>query len=145
MKSIAALTAVLFLFLGSVGVSVFSHICEEDGVNVSYFVPDEEVCGGHSHEEHTSAQEACPIEDNCCCDEEESSGCCSTSTELVKVDLDYFHNSLNKAIFIPTESIALIWKVEEIIVLPNVFCASGSDPPPKLGKELLIANQQWLI
>ena len=144
MKSITTIIAVLFLFAGTVGVSVFSHICEEDGRNVSFFVPDEEVCGGHSHEESPSAQDTCHEEDDCCC-EEESSGCCSTSTELVKVDLDYFNNSLTKAILFPTGSIAPIWKVEELIVLSTIFCASGSDPPPKLGKELLVDYQQWLI
>jgi hypothetical protein len=43
-KRILILWVTLMLFLGSVGINVFRHTCEEDGTFTSYFVPWNDHC-----------------------------------------------------------------------------------------------------
>ncbi len=142
LKSIAIGAIALFLFIGTVGVNIFSHACEEDGVEVSYFVPNEEVCGMHEHaDEHEN--DAC---EDCCCDEQsDDNDCCSTSAELVKVNLDFLNKLMVKAVLIPAEEVTPIWVVEKAIISTELHAASGTDPPPKRGQDIHIEIQQWLI
>lgn len=142
-----AIAAALFLFIGSVGITVFSHVCEEDGLNVSYFIPSETVCAGHEHENH-ELEETCSMGEKACCCKEETSkddGCCSLSSELVKVDLDFLNKLDVKAVIIPVLEIAPVWEIEDEVVFEEVRIASGNDPPPIRGKSLLTYHQQWLI
>lgn len=140
-KSIAVGTMALFLFIGTVGVNIFSHACEEDGVKVSYFIPNEEVCGKHNHEEEKIADDC----DDCCCDEQEDDGCCSTSTELVKVELDFLNKLIVTTVLIQTDEIKPIWGNQETVISTELLATSGSDPPPKLGQDILIDIQKWVI
>lgn len=134
----------LFLFLGSIGIGIFSHACVEDGVSVSYFAADEDICGKHEHEQ-VQAIDDC--DDCCCCDEDESAkdDCCSTSSELLKVKLDYLNKIQVKAILFNQEAPAPVWVVDVPLVTEEIAQASGSDPPPKPGRERLIDIQTWLI
>lgn len=133
----------VFLLMGSIGISIFSHACEEDGVNVSYFSPDEDICGKHEHEKVKELDNC----DDCCCDEDENTedDCCSTSSELLKVNLDYLNKIHVKAILIQQEAIAPVWIAEVPFVSEEIEQASGSDPPPKPSREILIDIQTWLI
>lgn len=133
----------LFLFLGSIGIGIFSHACEEDGVNVSYFTPDEDICIQHDHEK-VQAADAC---EKHCCDEDETTedDCCSTSSELLKVKLDYLNKIQVKAILFNQEVPTPVWVVDVPLETEEIAQASGSDPPPKPGREILIDIQTWLI
>ena len=143
LKSIAAGAIAIFLLIGTIGVNVFSHFCEEDGLEVSYFVPNEEICGTHEHESTPQADDC----DDCCCDEKEDdrNDCCSTSTEFVKVHLDYLNQWVAKAIITSPSDVTPVWDLETVLVSSDVRIASGSDPPPKRRKDLLTDIQKWLI
>lgn len=146
MKSIAAGVIALFLLIGTVGVGVFSHVCEEDGLEVSYFVPNDEVCDDHGHDNHHQDEKEAHHEDPCCCDEgSESDGCCSVSIELVKLHLEFLNKLEVKAILNATTFVAPVWIVDTPLVSTDVQKYSGTDPPPQQGKEILIDIQQWLI
>jgi len=137
----------VFLFVGSIGIGVFSHFCEEEGLYISYYVPDEKVCAAHEVD-HNNEPQSCSAEmEGCCCEEETSGndGCCSLSSELVKVKLDFLNKLEVKAILIPVLQIDPVWEFESEIIDEEIITASGNDPPPLPIKLVLSYHQQWLI
>lgn len=142
-KSIVFVAIASFLFVGSIGVSIFSKVCPEDGVNISYFVPGEnECCKREANPSH--GEESCG--DHCTKKQEATEDdCCSTSSELIQVKLDFLNKVQVKAVSFEMAEVQPVWIVDAPIVSKDIRTASGLDPPPKLRKEILTDFQQWLI
>jgi hypothetical protein len=141
MKSIAFLTLTAFLFVGSIGVGIFSKVCTEEGTNVSYFVPTENECCKRQAE---SVEEDCG---DCCSKDHHTSedDCCTVSSELVKLHLDFVNKVQVQPILVPVANVQPVWQLEAILFTEEITTYSGSDPPPKLRQERLTDTQQWLI
>lgn len=129
----------MFLFVGSIGVGIFSKVCPEDGVNISYFVPGENECC-----KREAQQKDCG---DCCASEHEkpADDCCDISVELVKVKLDFLNDFQVKAVIFTSNEVQPVWVSEAIVPVATIFTASGSDPPPIQGRDRLVDFQQWLI
>lgn len=127
----------LFLLMGSIGVNVFLHTCEEDGTFVSYFVPADE------NEHCDKAHEEAPV---CCsADETESDDdCCGDEIRHIKLKLDYFQKI--NAPFIPLTStiqpicFEKVESNEEQIVIHNY-----ANPPPRKSSVERSLSQVWII
>jgi hypothetical protein len=124
----------LFVFFGTIGVDVFSHICNEDGVEVSYFVASVDDCDDH-HE----------LEKKSCCDEEPEDDCCTTEQDHLQLKLDYFHAFHISPVVVPSSDWFGLNFIE--IDLPTVRneLVRQNLPPPDSGREILIRKQYWLI
>lgn len=82
-KGFILLFAALFVLLGSIGVNVFLHTCEEDGTFVSYFAPADEEA--HCADAHDELPPCCESNDHL-----EKDDCCNDEIKYYKVKLDYF-------------------------------------------------------
>ena len=127
----------LFLLIGSIGVNVFLHTCEEDGTFVSYFVPaDEDEHCGDAHEE---LPVCCAIDET-----EKEDDCCGDEMKHFKVDLDYFQkiNAPFVPIFYTPQPIRIV-KVElnEEYSVVHTY----ANPPPKKRSVNRSLSQVWII
>lgn len=145
-KSIFLFVSALFLFVGTIGVDMFKHVCEEDGMEVSYFVKDDSVCDSHEHDEHIADKGMHEAHQSSCCEEDsETKGCCTTEVKHVQVKLDFVNNILVKPVLITDLCPKLVW-IEGVVVEEEVIrAASGNDPPPITTGERLSKTQTWLI
>ena len=134
-KSIVLLLALFLLFAGNVGVNVFKHICEEDGVTVSYFFKTgEDHCQDHLDESPS-----------CCNKEEKKKDCCDDEVEYMKIKLDYYNSEsktaqqLQFAIF---EQNGI-----DFTKTPRIDhnISNYVHPPPLSGREILIFKQVLVI
>lgn len=134
----------LFLFIGTVGVNVFEHICKVDGVSVSYIVNSgEDQCGKHHDEQKVEKKQTC-------CHKKESNedkGCCSNDVEYIKLKIDTDTHDDEK-IVVPLQ-LALI---AEPIIISNDFnlredyyTANYINPPPIDSRRNRIKKQVWII
>ena len=134
----------VFLFVGSVGISVFEHVCKEDGVSLSFFVNNgESECEKH-HDEHQEE-----VKSKKCCHKEESSeedGCCSDDMEYFKLKVDLDSHAQQKII---PELIAA--KINSRIIVPEFstledhYTSDYVNPPPPKSEEIRINKQVWII
>ncbi|MGV3630435.1 MAG: hypothetical protein ACO1O6_04490 [Bacteroidota bacterium] len=143
-QKILVLTLIGLIFCGSVGVSVFAHLCSVDGLEVSYFQPKDDSCKPL-------------VEEESCCHEEkaaaEKSGfssekCCKESVSYYKISTENADKIL-KLKFEPKHAKAFLIFPE---IFPSVFIkeqqiAYEAPPPPgrSSGKEILIAHQVFRI
>jgi hypothetical protein len=127
------------LFLGNVGVPVFTHACEEDGVFTSFFIQQENHC-----QEGKEVSKLPP-----CCQEEKKNNCCSDEKTIVQLDEKYV---VTHGLSIPT--FHFLYTDNQYFpsygVIPHSEVASiqtWDDPPPiqKFGKELLIQHCTFRI
>lgn len=133
--SAIAIFFVLFIFLGNVGLRVFKHACEQDGVFTSYIIQVDDHCGEHE------------VELPECCQKEEKKDCCSDEVAIYPVDFDFFqdYDLSFDLIFLPNEAHTVVWK--EFIASPADKEKLVLRPPPdeKTGREILILNQVFRI
>lgn len=139
-KSVFLSLLALFLFFGTVGVDIFSHFCEKDGMEVSYFIKDESICGAHDHDAHHEKQE-----ETSCCDEQEDNNCCNTIATHVQVKLDFSQNTLLKLILFAETAKVPVWHLETEFPAEVLKQAANSDPPPLKEQIRLAKIQKWLI
>lgn len=136
-KGYVLLITALFVLVGSIGVSVFLHTCEEDGTFVSYFVPANDE--GHCENAHQ--------EKPACCDSEESTeddDCCGDEIKYIKFKLDYFQKI--SAPFIPVFHVSLPVTVDlETWSDENRVTNNYANPPPLPANILRSLNQVWII
>lgn len=132
-KSIILSFAILLLFVGNVGVDVFKHICEEDGVSVAYVVNTIDHCKDHR-------KDVPP-----CCEEEEQKDCCDDEVDYFQMKLDFFQqHQLLYFVSVPDfQDIKAVFVSE--IMDSEVRYFSNTDPPPlPLSKRLSIV-QSYII
>ena len=132
-KSILLGFAVLLLFVGNIGIDVFKHICEEDGVSVAYVINTIDHC-----EEH--------IEDlPPCCEDQQKDDCCDDEVAYYQLKLDYFEQ------FQQQQFPLVFWadfSFDDIQVPANIsetrYFANNDPPPIQLSRRLSLI-QSYLI
>lgn len=144
MQKILVLTLVSLIFCGSVGVSVFAHLCSIDGLEVSYFQPVEESCTPPVEQESCCHETTAPVEKNGI----NSKKCCQESVSYYKISTENADKIL-KLKLQPKHINAFLLFPE---IFPEVFVkeeqiAYEAPPPPgkSSGREILIAHQVFRI
>jgi hypothetical protein len=136
-KGFILLISALFLLLGSIGVNVFLHTCEENGTFVSYFSPVED--NEHCDKAHNDVPSCCVSEES-----EKKDDCCGDEIKHFKVELDYFQKISTPFIPIyyspqPTNSV----RVELSHVSFTIH--NYANPPPKKRSVERSLSQIWIV
>lgn len=139
---------VSLIFAGTIGVSVFAHLCSVDGQELSYFAPAEDKCAPQPQEEsccHQNeetldvSQDDTKFEGGKCCKENISYYRISTENADKILQLKFSPKYVNSFVLFP-EIFPGIYVKEELIAFHD------SGPPEKpYGKDLLIRNQVFRI
>jgi hypothetical protein len=136
-KTLTLLFLSLLLFLGNIGIPVFTHACEEDGIFTSFFIKQQ----NHCQEEQSDLPP--------CCQKEKKKNCCNDEKTVVQLNEKYVQS---QALSVPTFAFICPAKTA-------VFSFHGSqtkeisvvqtweDPPPirKSGRDILIQHCVFLI
>ncbi len=135
-KGYVLFISALFLLVGSIGVNVFLHTCEEDGTFVSYFVPADE--DQHCEKAHQDKPECCntgeTTEDDCCGDE----------LKHYQVKLDYFQKISTP--FIPVDLVPEpVWVANMVLSDEDLVVSNYANPPPKKRSVERSLSQIWII
>ncbi len=135
-KGFILFISALFLLIGSIGVNVFLHTCEEDGTFVSYFAPSDD--SNHCKDIHEEKPECCAS------DETKEDDCCGDEIRRFKVQLDYFQkiNSTFISIYHSPQPTTLV-KVE--LNKKNATVSNYANPPPKKRSVDRSLSQIWII
>ena len=145
LKPILFSALIIYLFIGNIGLSVFKHYCEEDGLFTAYFFNSNDHC----EKETTNS-----ILPDCCKKNKIESkqsqykdDCCSDEYECFKISLEYFKGKEDLSsygLLISNEMISEITNANP--QLCNERISKYIDPPPKFhGRILLIKNQVFRI
>ena len=142
LNSILGVVAAIILFVGTVGIDVFSHTCKFDGTSVSYVFEPEEHC-----EEHTDKL----VLDACCISEisdeqpSVSSDCCDDQYDRYQLNVDY-SQEIHQFQFIAT-SLHQSFQFAPQFELPKTaqLFPTQNAPPPKNSLERCILLQTFLI
>ena len=146
-KSIMLILGVAFLFVGNIGVDVFKHICQKDGVTISYFVPDNEHCGEKKAELPSCCQKK---EEKSHCSSMESlrkKDCCDEEVAHFQVKLDFFQKV---KVFTPIAVAVLTpapFVQNEDVLNTDLVVDNYVNPPPKEsgGRDVLIKKRVLII
>ena len=129
------------LFVGTIGVPVFTHSCQKEGQFTSYFLPLNDHC---EKEEISDLPPCCKKEK----EEKDKKDCCNDETEVFKLKVDYvsFWNDFSfQAFQIPENTYFSFYNVI-ILSERQTLQSCNSDPPPKLcGREILLKKQVLII
>lgn len=137
MKTLILFFLSALLFLGNIGIPVFTHACEEDGVFTSFFINQQNHC-----QEKTSNLPPC-------CQKEKKKDCCHDEKTVLQLDEKYV---VTHGLSIPP--IHFLYPQNQHFPSYRVFPLSEvvsiqtwDDPPPilKHGKELLIYHCTFRI
>lgn len=129
------------LFVGTIGVPVFTHSCQKEGQFTSYFLP----LNDHCEKEGISDLPPCCKKEK---EEKDKNDCCNDETEVFKLKVDYvsFWNNFSFQSFqIPENQ---YFSFDNVILLSEqqTLQSCNSDPPPKLcGREILLKKQVLII
>jgi hypothetical protein len=142
MKTLLVSLLIVFTFVGNIGMSVFTHSCEEDGVFRSYFVKLDDHCDNH-------VEEKVPP----CCKKEganssvEKDDCCSDDVAVYQVNFSYFSEfSQDFCINAAAVSQAVEFQFVEALPIRSIELPKTINPPPVLsGRDLLIKHQVFRI
>jgi hypothetical protein len=138
----------LLLFWGNVGIPIFKHTCEKDGVFTSFFFPKDDHCSDNEKE----------LVPSCC-----SVSACHDNEPILEKE-DCCHDDLIVVQFQPdgASNVTFNWQLSDLFELTSprftfdftpinfsenhLLSASTSDPPPKVsGKSLLIQYQVFRV
>ena len=127
------------------GIRVFTHSCEEDGIFRSYFIPLQDHCEEQAEEVlpsccQKSIQKACLIP-------EMEKDCCTDEVTVFKINLEYYSDcSIAIPAFLIPKGIEKFETKIEINTEQHRDVTSFTDPPPKpSGKDILIQYQVFQI
>ncbi len=132
MKTLILIFLSALLFLGNIGIPVFTHACDEDGVFTSFFINQQ----NHCQEEQSDLPP--------CCQKEKKKNCCHDEKTVLQLDEKYV---LTQTLSIPVFNFSFTAN-QTISFDPYIFPSevisfqTWDDPPPikKFGKELLIQH-----
>lgn len=134
--AILSVLFVLFILLGSTGISVFTHSCETDGDFTSYIIKLDDHCEDHEVELPP-----------CCHKDKEKKDCCSDEEVIYKVDFQFFQDfNVDVPFFVVPDDVK--FDVQDLTPLTAVNKSEAvTRPPPdgKSGREILINNQVFRI
>jgi hypothetical protein len=138
-RFITLVSLIFITFLGTIGVDVFTHSCENDGVFHSFFINQP------SHCEETSGDlpTCCSAEKNA----PEDAGCCSTKVKHITAKFDFNHY-YSPTILLVTDSPASVTPIDvfSVATLQTEQLTAFVEPPPKSwGRQLLIQHQVFRI
>ena len=136
-RGIISFIFILFILVGSSGLKVFTHSCEEDGIFTSYLIQLEDHCEDEKEDLPSCCQTETQKEDDCCNDE----------VEVYKVKFDYFQDVQLDVPFLALQPEAI--KINYAAELRSVTATEQPllRPPPnsKSGRQLLILHQVFRI
>jgi len=133
-KTLTLLFLSLLLFLGNIGIPVFTHACEEDGVFTSFFIQLQNHC-----QEETEVSKLPP-----CCQEEKKNNCCSDEKTIVQLEEKYVQSPVlsvpSFAFICPAHTAVFNFHVLQTKDISVV--QSWEDPPPikESGRDILIQH-----
>lgn len=78
-KRFVLFSTIILLFVGNVGIRVFSHACSKEGVFTSYIFENHDACPSETKKAPPCCQKEDPKND----------GCCSDYSSYYKIDIDY--------------------------------------------------------
>jgi hypothetical protein len=141
LKSILVSVLITYLFLGNVGMAIFKHYCEEDGLYTSYFINSQKHC--QNEEVPESTLPACCKKTRKELEKSIKDDCCSDEFKVFKVALDYCNDKqdleFNESIIFNDHTFEYVMHSEKI---SSFTIHKYNNPPPKhFGKSLLIKNQ----
>ncbi len=128
------------LFVGTIGVPVFTHTCQKEGKFTSYFLELNDHCENKVLSDLPS-----------CCQkvhESEKEDCCNDETEVFKLKVDYvfFWYDFSFQSFQTPENPYFSFDKVLIPSEQQTLQSCNSDPPPKLcGREILLKKQVLII
>lgn len=147
-QTLIGILLVAFILLGSAGLRVFKHSCEEDGIFTSYILPADDHCQEKELEELPPCCQKESVQVSCCdVDVSEEDDCCSDEVDIYTVDFDFFQdNDLN----VPHFTFEKILPLFKVLEKQHISLSKGSDflrppPDPLSGREILIKNQVFRI
>ncbi len=126
------------VFIGTVGVRVFTHSCKEDGVFKTYFVQ----VNNHCEDKKVELPPCCQKE------KEKKKDCCHDETEVFKLKVDYlsFWGGFSFDLITIPEAEKFFFFEQIVPADQEILQASNSDPPPKLnGRQILLKKRVLLI
>ena len=128
------------VFIGTVGVRVFTHSCKEDGVFKTYFVQ----INNHCEDKKVEFPPCCQKEK----EKKEKKDCCHDETEVFKLKVDYLsfwdHYSFESISILETNK--FFFNDQIVPVDEETLIACNTDPPPKLdGRQILLKKRVLLI
>lgn len=138
------------VFFTSIGLSIFTHFCEEDGAFVSYVLPANDHCG---------EEEAVEVLPPCCQKEIETchtsvpvidqEDCCSDEFSWIKlsVDQDQWPVVKCKSVWIGqlSQAFSVQQTTQPTYLCPQVVNNAVDPPPSPLGRDILIKHQVFRI
>lgn len=147
-QTLIGIFLIAFILLGSAGLRVFKHSCEEDGVFTSYILPADDHCQEKELEELPTCCQKEALQVSCCdANVSDKDDCCSDEVDIYTVDFDFFQdNDLTVPHFVFEEVFPVFAELEK----KHISQSKGSDflrppPDPLSGREILIKNQVFRI
>lgn len=142
-RSSLLILLIAFTFLGNVGLRVFTHSCEEDGIFRSYFVELQDHCEDKDPE---VLPPCCQKEKAVTCGEQIKDDCCSDEIDVYKISLDFFSEySISTPDLALTETFVANWFQPEFVSTDYDPEHYIHPPPIRTGRQILIKNQVFRI
>ena len=138
LKRFILFATILLLFVGNIGIRVFSHSCTKEGVFTSYIFENHDACPSEKKEMPPCCQKEDPKND----------GCCSDFSALYKIDIDYDKTDDFKTGFLVNATInnSFVFDNTRSLIHEATPIACFIPPPWKpSGKLLLIKKQVFQI
>lgn len=143
MQTIVGIITAIILFIGTVGVDVFSHTCKFDGTSVSYVFQPEEHC-----EEHTNkvVVDACCISEVTDLQQSVSGDCCDDQYDRYQMNLDFSQEIQHFQFVIAPSRLEPFQFLPqtELLKIAQLFPTQNA-PPPKKSLERCVLLQTFLI
>ena len=135
-RVIGVCISILFVFIGNIGINVFTHSCEEDGTFHSFILNRNDHC-----------KEKQTIKADCCQKEAVKEGCCKDEVKVYHVKFDYFHSDAIQVPFLFVFDQHPYFAYCEFIGSPTEVQTHSPRPPPKIrsGRTILVTNQVFRI
>ena len=131
-KTLTLLFLSLLLFFGNIGIPVFTHACEEDGVFTSFFINQQSHC-----QEKISNLPPC-------CQKEKKKKCCHDEKTVVQLDEKYVQS---QALSVPTFAFVCpvktaVYSIPKSQTKELSIVQTWEDPPPirESGRDILIQH-----
>jgi len=129
----------IVLFVGNIGVPIYTHACKEDGVFHSFFIEVNDHC-----EEVKNDLPPC-----CKANQLKEDDCCKDESTIIQLKLDYSTTwndfQVSEFYFQPLK-IKAVYTDNVALSTAYLTTNKGKDPPPKsYGKTLLIEHQTFRI
>lgn len=134
LKFILSITILSFLFFGSVGLSAYKHICDDNDVLITVYTSEStEHCNDHENE-HCSSQP------------EGVNDCCSDEFAYFQLKFDFF-DQLKTFQFTPLAIVNYNFEfyINVIVEQSEIDFPSYANPPPLKNSTRLNLYQSYLI